>query len=213
VSLLVTILTGSRPLLLERTLASLKAHHGPLMQDAETQVMHNGGDWPTVQVLDRYPDLVGVITVTPTLYGIGEAVSKLFELAAQSDAEYLLHLEDDWEAYPGDWYHQAVRLLEDGAFQVRLRRSVEHSLPRHMVTKRPIRWVSGNHHRFTADAHYTLNPSLIRLADVRKGWPATGEQDAQRKFWEAGCRQVAQLVPGIWSHIGGEDSLRRRVGT
>lgn len=215
-SLLVTILTGSRPLLLERTLASLAAHHGPLIEDAEMLVLHNGGDSATSQILDRYLDVLGdvaSITVTPTLFGIGEAASYLFGLAVQTDADFLLHLEDDWEAYPGDWYSQAVGLLEDGAFQVRLRRSVEHSLPRHMVTKRPIRWHTGSHHRYTGDAHYTLNPSLIRLADLKKGWPASGEQDAQRKFWEAGCRQVAQLVPGIWSHIGEEDSLRRRVGT
>jgi hypothetical protein len=50
---------------------------------------------------------------------------------------------------------------------------------------------------------------LIQLADVKYGWPADGERDAQRKFWEAGKRQIAQLIPGVWRHIGGGHSLHK----
>lgn len=212
-SLVVTLLTGARPRLLELTLVALRTHHGPLLADARIVVLHNGGDQETGDILYRHLGDTAQITVTPTLLGIGEATSLLMAEARTSGKEWLLHLEDDWQASPGDWYHQAVALLEDNVFQIRLRRADEHSLAKHMVTKKPIQWMPGDDYRYTRDAHYTLNPSLIRLSNVRKGWPAKGEADAQRQFWQAKKRKVAQLVPGIFSHIGGEDSLRKRVGT
>jgi hypothetical protein len=213
VSLVVTILTGGRPLLLERTLASLTVHQGAVIGEAYVICLINGGDRETWEVVDRYSDLIDAYAETKELLGIGAAASRLFETATSLTADWLLHLEDDWEASPGEWYHQAVALLEDGIFQVRLRRAEEHSLKHHMVTKKVIDWLDGDDYRYTRDAHYTLNPSLIRLSNVKKGWPAAGEVDAQRRFWSEKKRKVAQLVPGIWSHIGEEDSLRKRVGT
>lgn len=209
-SLVVTVLTGRRPNLLARTLDALRATQRPLLEDAYTLALHNGGDEETANVLRANQDLFNMTVVSPTFLGIGEATSTLFGMA-QDRGEYLLHVEDDWEASPGEWWNQAKALLEDGIFQVRLRRASETVLAKHMVTKKRIEWEQGDDFNFTRDAHYTLNPSLMRMVNVAKGWPALSEREAQRNLWRAKKRKVAQLVPGVFTHIGGEDSLRKRV--
>lgn len=205
--MIVTLLTGRRPLLLARTLESLRQYHPEILENF-TLVLHNGGDRPTAEVLEQHRDVLDLI-VTSEFLDIGPAVSLLFRHALEVGEEHLLHLEDDWEATDADPFLSVAEAMLDDVFQVRLRWWRETTLPTHMVTGRRINWTGRPGNRITNDAHYTLNPSLIRLADVPKGFPATSEQDAQRRFWEAGCRKVAQL-PGTWKHIG-TDSLRRRV--
>jgi hypothetical protein len=173
-----------------------------VVADAFVLALNNGGDWPTWEVLERFDDLIDLTVATQKLLPIGESVSYLFKIAQELETEYLLHLEDDWEAG-----------LDGGIFQVRLRQADERVLPNHMVSKHPLRWtIWPDGYRTSPDAHYTLNPSLIRLEDVGKGWPASSEKQAQRKFWNAELRKVAQLVPGIWRHTGEVHSLRKLVG-
>jgi hypothetical protein len=206
VSLLVTLLTGRRPKLLARTLDSLRQFQ-PEVLEGFVLCLHNGGDSETREVLDRHRDVIDLV-VTSEFQDIGGSTSLLFKHALEIDAEYMLHLEDDWVASPGRWYDQAQGLLTE-TFQVRLRSTRETVLKNHMVTGQPIVWQSRPGCKVSPDAHYTMNPSLIKLSDLSKGFPSLGERDAQRMFWEAGCRKVAQL-PGVFRHIGGRDSLRLR---
>ena len=208
-NLVVTCLTGRRPHLLERTLASVEAHQ-PVLADALWLVCHNGGDDATRDVLRKHRGLIGQVVVTPYFMPVGQAASFLFHHALQMDQVFLFHLEDDWEAEPGDWLMEAGELLENGAFQVRVRHHGEPVLAQHMVTNRRLDWKDHGWCQVSDDAHYTLNPSLLFRDDLRLGFPATSERAAQRKFWNAGRRRVAQLVPGVWRHIGeGAESLRR----
>jgi hypothetical protein len=202
--MLITLLTGRRPLLLARTLDSLR---GVDLGEFFMLVLHNGADRPTAEVLEAHRDRIDLVITTPQFLDIGEASSLLFKHAQEMDMEYLLHLEDDWEAGPFDLHLPLAQVLLDRVFQVRLRYHKQKVLKDHMVTGRPIKWVGHPGYRITNDAHYTLNPALIRLSDIGKGFPALDEKDAQRRFWVAGCRQVAQL-PGVWRHIGGGLSLR-----
>lgn len=208
-SLVVTCLTGRRSHLLERTLAAVEAHQ-PVLADAWWLVCHNGGDDATRDVLRQHRGLLDQVVATPHFMPVGEAASFLFHRALETKQVFLFHLEDDWEAEPGDWLEEAGELLQKGAFQVRVRHHEERVLTRHMVTNRRLNWKDHGRYQITGDAHYTLNPSLLFLDDLSLGFPATSEGDAQRKFWHAGRRQVAQLVPGVWRHIGeGAESLRR----
>lgn len=209
-SLVISVLTGLRPNMLERTLKALRAFHGPLIESAYTVALHNGGDEETAEILKANQDMFNMTVVSPTFMDLGEATSTLFGMAVER-GKYLLHIEDDWEAQPGEWYDQAKALLEDNVFQVRLRRYEEPVLVQHMVTKKRIVWDKGDLFHYTKDAHYTLNPSLVRMVNIAKGWPSLNERQAQQKLWRAKKRKVAQLVPGIFSHIGGEDSLRKKV--
>lgn len=207
-TLLITLLTGRRPHYLERTLASLVEHHADIVESASVRVLHNGGDPETRVVLNRYAWLFEEWVTTPDLLTIGQGVSML--VTPDFDHEYVMHLEDDWEASPGQWFGLAADLLDEGCFQVRLRKADEKVLPKHMVTGKAIRWRTEFGIHTAVDAHYTFNPSLMRLADIKIGFPAKDERHAQAKFHAAGYRKVAQLVPGIFTHIG-EQSLRKQA--
>lgn len=202
--LLVTLLTGRRPDLLQRTLAAVADHQPELLQ-ADWLVLHNGADRDTAAVL-KAAALPSVVDTSKLFLNIGQATTRLFAQAVEADADFLLHLEDDWEAGPGPVLPRAVELLDD-VFQIRLRRASERVLQRHMVTTRVIPWRPAVGARVASEAHYTLNPSLIRLQDLRFGFPASSERDAQRNFHRAGKRRVAQLIPGVFAHIGASRSL------
>lgn len=211
----VTLLTGRRPELLEETLRRMQICMPGLLRRAHVTVLHNGGDEPTAKILSEYQDLIDTAWTTSTLLDIGAATSMLACGATLSRRKYWLHLEDDWSVLPltPDWLSQAQTILHTRphVFQVRLRHSSEFTLARHMVTARPLRWSAHTGFRLSPDAHYTNNPSLVRVRDIGKIWPATGEKDAQQRAHRSGLRGVAQLTPGVFIHTGEKNSLRRET--
>jgi hypothetical protein len=215
--MVVTLLTGHRPALLHRALSSLRGLHPHLLEEARVVVLHNGADDATAAVLDAHADVIDEHLVhTGPLLSCGDATSRLAAAAAASNRRFWLHLEDDWQAQPGpaEWLEQACRILsaDPGVHQVRLRHTTEQVLAWHMVTRRPLHWEPLSGYRRAAEAHWTLNPNLTRTADIPLVWPADGEREVQRRAHAAGLRGVAQLVPGVFTHIGQDASLRERTG-
>lgn len=212
----VTILTGGRPQLLAETLDAVRHTAPGLLETAVVVALNNGGDRETADVLARHRDVIGrPLSSDGPVMPIGPSISRLAALAAGTGRRFWLHLEDDWRAVddPG-WLDRARGILATRreVSQVRLRRSAEPVLPRHMVTGRPLVWRRYPGHAASPDAHLTFNPSLVRTADIPVGWPCAGEADAQRRWHAAGRRAVAQLTPGVFAHIGHADSLRQRTG-
>ena len=193
--LTIAVLTGQRPQLLRRTLDSFATNHPDLWGSSVRAVLHNGGDPATSDILDghQWDDR----HTTDRLLPIGEATTLLTLQAAEHDPDLMLRLEDDWEASPGDWWDDALSALAAGAEQVRLRRTDDPVSARCRVCRR------------TDHLHFTFNPTLT-LTETWVGLlPVANERDAMRKFHG---RQAAQLEPGVFSHIGGDDSLRTNGG-
>lgn len=213
----VTVLCGRRPDLLEVTLATLRATAPGLLDTAHVIVLHNGADPETGEVVDRHRGVVNQVITTTELLTCGQGTSRLAEAAAASGRRFWLHLEDDWEAttaHPG-WLDDARHLLDTHprVYQVRLRHTSERVLPYHMVTRRPLVWEERVRYRVANEAHLTLNPSLTRVEHITRVWPAVGEREAQRNAHRAGLRGVAQLVPGVFTHKGENQSLRLVTGS
>lgn len=211
----VTILTGRRPGLLADTLAAALAHAPGLLETAHVIALHNGTDEATADVLATHGRLFARRLQTPKLVDMGVALGTLAPMVTTSRRRWWLHLEDDWRCNPSPgWFHDARRILIErpDVAQVRLRRADEPVLARHMVTREPIRWRDHDGYRLAPDAHYTCNPSLVRAADACDAWPAPGERAAQRRWRDAGHRGVAQLVPGVFTHTGDDESLRLKTG-
>lgn len=210
-----TILTGSRPDLLDATLTSLADRAPGLIESAAVRVLVNGGDPDTLAVADKH-DLGAATEITDSLEPIGPAVSRLAAWAADSGRPYWLHLEDDWTIATGHtgWLDEAIATLADhpSVSQVRLRHYTEPVLDRHMATGRRIAW-RPHAMGVVAEAHWTLNPALMRTVDIGRVWPASGERHAQRRAHQAGMRTVVQHLPGVWVHIGGGRSLRLATGS
>jgi hypothetical protein len=208
-----TILTGRRPALLARTLAALPLE---LLAAAHVVVLHNGGDDETARVLVPYLPVIDRLHVHPReLLPIGEAASLLAMLALDSGKPLTCRLEDDWEtASPGvEWlaWGRAILLEDPEVFEVRLRLASMPCWSKHAITGTPIVWRDHGHYR-TAEGHLSIAPTLCRTADLPRIFPAEGEKDAMRKAHAAGLRRIAQLVPGVFEHIGDGESLRAKTG-
>lgn len=221
--LAITILTGGRPRLFRRTIDSFTRHAGTLLRDAHVVLLVNGADDPTMGIARTIPhvDDLQVSSAKPLLT-IGAAVSTLM-VRVPAAVKYVLHLEDDWECCGSDWYERAKWILDrhPKVGQVRMRVHATQAVPAqavsryNMVTKRVIKWSDqrtplGWSFR-EGDGHFTFNPALIRRELLPSVYPCEGELDAARKFYATKLR-CAQLLPGSFRHIGGEDSLRARLG-
>lgn len=198
--MVITILTGRRPELLAQTLDSFASH----LVGNEVIVLHNGGDKPTARLLADYP--YKVIT-TKNWLSNGKAISKLAGYAKDSGEENWLMLEDDW-LYIEDklWLTLAEFLLSSNRVgQVRLRLNNETVLNKNMVTRQPIDWDNRFNYKI-GNGHYTNNPAIMKVEDIAKVWPAGSELQAQINYHKLN-KPVAQLIPGIFKHIGNGNSL------
>ena len=212
----VTVLTGGRPALLADTLAAVREHADGLLDAAHVIALNNGGDDATREVLDGHADVIDEVRTTEPMLHVGPATSRLARAARTAGRRWWLHLEDDWRAHPsGDWLDAAFRIFatDPQVSQVRLRLADEPVLSRHMVTRETIRWRDRDGYRITPDAHWTNNPALMRAAHAGDAWPSESERTAQRRWRAAGHRAVGQLVPGVFAHTGGEQSLRLVTGS
>lgn len=203
----VTILTGGRPDLLAATVDSVREFAPGLLESAHVAVLVNGCPFTADTV--RQWDFADHVAELGERMPIGPAVSALH--AHPAPRPYVLHLEDDWAVATMDpaWLDQARAALDadPSIGQVRLRHRGDEVRTMHMVTRRPIVWRPGPAGTVVADAHYTLNPTLMRTQDLPRLWPATGELAAARTFSALGWK-VAQSVPGAFRHIGDGASLR-----
>ena len=211
-SLIVTILTGRRPHLLERTLKAVEDHleQVSLWNGDYFAAFLNGRDAATEAILRR-PDPFTWFRWSDEWLSIGEATSRCADVALELEGfDYWLHLEDDWEclASPEGWLEESIALLDSGKVdQIRLRDASEKVLKKHMVTGAPIRWTQEGNFDI-GEAHLTFNPFLMRVSDISDAFPCEGERDAQRKWLAAGHKMSAQHHPGLFRHIGGGESLR-----
>ena len=206
--LTIAVLTGRRPELLRQTLDSFTRHHRNIWDQARRTVMHNTGDRETADILDRYD--WHLRRTTPTLLPIGEASQLLGRQVRATEPDFVLRLEDDYLAHPGDWWDTATGLLGQVDL-VRLQRADERTKSRCSVCGTRTRWTRVPGARIADDTHYTHRPTLMRYESFDSLFPYKHERDAMRKFHG---RRSGQLVPGVFSHLapGKPLSLRKNGG-
>jgi glycosyltransferase involved in cell wall biosynthesis/predicted O-methyltransferase YrrM len=210
--LAITFLTGRRLALFRQTVESLRAALPIPLEQLFTIVMVNSNDPDTARYVEELGFVHERIDHHQNVERVGPATTRLILAAARrADVDYILHMEDDWRAStenPG-WLARAFEILEQHPEigQVRLRRSDETVLTRHMITAQPIAWENHADIRVARSAHYTFNPSVIRRTDALRIFPARDEREAQERFLRTGLA-TAQLIPGVFTHIGAGQSLR-----
>ncbi|MCA9173128.1 MAG: hypothetical protein KDB14_01375, partial [Planctomycetales bacterium] len=211
----VSLLTGGRPELLSRTIAALQARAPWLLAEHFVQVVINGADDPTCDYVSSLDFVDDCVVLEGARMPIGPATSlAVLRLLKNVNVEYVLHLEDDWEASGADesWLARAGDILERSPMvgQVRLRDRHEPVATRHALSGSLMEWRLEPGYLLAESAHFTFNPGLIRAADARRIFPCQDEREAQANFFALGL-QTAQLTPGTFRHIGGGQSLRERL--
>ena len=208
---MITILTGRRPRHLEDTFISLHKRAPGLLDSAFLCVLHQGKDPETSEMLWRRVELIDYMEERGEIWPIGQATSHLAELAQTSGRKFWLHLEDDWRLITTKegWLDESRNILETrpGVGQVRMRHFGDPVLARHMITQQPIRWAPRDGH-LESRAHWTFNPTLMRVRDIPKIYPVEGELEAMRQAAAADMDLTAHLYPGVWVHTGDDASLR-----
>lgn len=213
--MITAILTGQRPLLLKQTLEALYEYCPKMLARNKIIIFNNSGDQPTRDVINQYS--FDMVYEAPYVRTCGEAYSFIGKQIQTfyPKEEYLLFIEDDWVCTLGEdeWVNQSIKLIsKKNVSQVRLRHTDEKVLSKHMVTGKPIRWIETDGGYMLAEAaHLTFNPSFLKINDLRRFLPASGEREAQKNFVSNGMKGVVQLLPGVFRHIGDEDSLRSRT--
>lgn len=209
----ISLLTGGRPELLERTVRSFEGRWPEQVRAAHVVALVNGPDERSLGVLEQAGWIDRILTYENEPLTIGMATSVVVAaVTGHPGVELLLHLEDDWETHTVDVEAliRAAAFLGDPAVgQVRLRHRSEPCLDHHMISGRAIEWNQHKDHR-RGTAHFTFNPSLITREVADRVYPAVDERDAQRRFVDAGL-DVVQLEPGAFSHIG-QHSRRLQLG-
>lgn len=211
------LLTGDRLPLLRRTIESLlELHDGFVLRSSTVIVLINGDDPETQFYVEQLPFVAACLHHTGSVLPVGTATSVLMDfLEQQQGISHILHLEDDWipELIAPNWLADAHRILSEHpqVGQVRLRHTREKVLSYHMITRQPIRWQTKEGFLLSPSAHFTFNPSLIRAQDVLDLFPCQTESEAQQLYLASGWAS-AQLVPGVFVHIGDRHSRRIRLG-
>jgi hypothetical protein len=203
--MIVTFLTGKRPELLSETIKSIK-DNCPELLDNDVLVFNNSGDKETQKIIQTYgfDSMVNHGTLP-----IGSAISALAYKALEYNQTYWIHVEDDWYCHSSGWYKEAIKHIQNpDVSQVRLRLDSEPVLKKHMITGEEIVWQESETYKYAEKAHMTFNPSIIRCEDIPKIFPCTGERDAQKNWLQNGMQGVVQLIPGVFEHIGEDNSLR-----
>jgi hypothetical protein len=199
----VTMLSGARPKLLDRTLSNL---HDYII--ANMIGLANGGDKETIEVYKNYG--VNPI-VTPYLLPTGSATSFLADLAFSSKKGYWLQLQDDWDFITQDdmWLERAKKALQE-SHQVRLRHFSDPVKQTHMYTKKPFKLKTSGCGK-VGKMHWTFNPTLQKCKTIPSVFPNVSERDSQKRAVESNKSIVTQLYPGCFLHNGWEDSLIDKV--
>lgn len=213
-NIIVTILTGARPALLKKTLASLAAKDRLLVDQAKVVVFVNGGDEASMKVAATF-GFVDEIVTTAELLPVVDAMNVLMQIDFGT-ARFVLHLEDDWECREDGWRGQAVRILDENP---RIGQVYLHSIPQshaevNHVSGRRITWKGARARDgfayLRAPAAFTSGPSLVRRELVENLWPAkTGMQVLER--FNANGYECAALR-GSFVHIGDGQSLKKTMG-
>jgi len=212
--ILITILTCHRPRYLARTLKALKE----LVFDPElcrVRIFINGDDPATRAVVDQYSELFEKVLSSPE--NLGQALA-LNQLWSNTEAEWILHIEDDMVATRGRWLKPALSFLDDyprvGLLRVYPFWEIHHISRHNLITRRTIEFhppeIIGDEKfsRMIEPAHFAFIPSLIRADALSSFLPLSAdserdqaENQAQRDFHKAGW-ETAQIHNGPFRHIG-----------
>lgn len=211
----VGVLTSHRLDLLEQTIEGLVGSDRDVLDEAYVCVLVNGHDPASEAYARHLPFVDKVVAREGATLPVGKATSTLMAaLARESGRTYALHLEDDWSfcTVDGECIDRARRILatDPGTGQVRLRHRSEAVLTSHMVTRKPIVWEETEGYARSRSAHFTFNPSMMRIDDLARIFPAADEHDAQVRFLRTRMA-TAQLRPGVFRHIGEHASLRLKL--
>jgi hypothetical protein len=223
------VLTYKRPDYLKRTLESFfHVNYDCLKVFKPFVVMSQGHDKATENVLKQFEDKIDRVIRLRANHGCAWGYSYLNYELIEEDTDLVMHLQDDWlstepltnylsmdefSGYARSYGIKELFEMAENVGYIRLRSNIWSKVAiRHRITEKAIKWrlwetkykKYGRIH--LSNAHYTLNPTIIRTSVLKQILPVTEELDAMLKYHELKMR-TAQLRANCFMHIGHDRAM------
>lgn len=205
----VTFLTYKRAEYLEATIESFLTLNKDILDRFMFFIHVQGRDKPTNIVVSKYSSRFVCIDQVRKNQGCAAGYSRVMASAMRTGTEFLIHIQDDWGSREPltEYLEEVLDFFTTPAFydvgMMRLRTIKERVSHRHRMTKKGIKWERVTPNISVSNAHWTLNPHIVRSSVLEKMLPITMELDAMSKYWKLGMRS-AQLMADCFTHIGAE---------
>jgi len=198
----VTFLTYKRPEYLEKTLTSFFELNASISDLFVPMILVQDADEVTEEVVSKFPfEKIIRIKNIGCSRGYAEIMAKTY------DFPYSIHIQDDWESRESlaPYIDNLVEGLNTCGY-IRLRARKERVNNKNRLTRIGIKYRPINEHVFKSNAHFSLNPMLIRTSVVQAMIPFVKEKHGMMKY-QALQLPAGQLKGNVFFHIGTERAV------
>lgn len=199
--------------LLEKTLRSFLEHN----------------DYPLEElIVIEDSDDRGVYAIEPVLQGVNHRIilnegnigqiASIDKAYAEVKADYIFHMEDDWQFTRKGFIDGAVGILESEPRAIMVTVRDDADMPRYVRSLRTRQTATARYKLAFPELHFlwhtfTFNPGLRRTQDYRAlpgGYAAIGDEASISRYYKARNRDMAWLIGGGVCHTG---NARSTYGT
>ena len=203
----VTFLTYRRPEYLKRALGSFIKMNKNILNRFFLLLLIQEPDQETEKVVSSYLSFFSSIYRLPKNIGCAGGYSFIMKKAVAIDCKYIIHIQDDWESKESlipylDEVIEGMDKKPDIGY-TRLRSVYESISKKNRATGKAIKYKRISDNFTEGNAHFTLNPTIIRKEAVQKMLPITEELDAMRKYAKL-YTVSGHLESNCFVHIGTE---------
>lgn len=213
----VGILTYKRAEYLKRTVESFLDLNSERLKMFPLILLVQGGyDKETDLVIDRYYRFFNRILISKENLGCAEGYNEVMGYALLRKTELVMHLQDDWESRDSlaTYIDEIMDLFEQhedvGYIRLRAWRLGTRVCGKNRISRKGISYDKVSENIAKTDAHFTLNPTIIRSSVLKQMLPITKELDAMGKFHDLNMK-AAQLYANCFRHIGAARALSEGV--
>ena len=202
----VVTLTFHRPQYLQRTIQTFIEQNKNNLDMFSLRILVQGGlDPGTADVLEEWKSYLDFVDIRDKNEGCAQGFNICMQEALRLKTLYLLHLQDDWESKEpiSNYLPEIFKLMDidKTVGYIRLGSIHEKASKKNVISNKHVKWSRSSENILIGNAHFTLQPAILRHSVVEQMIPIVKEHHAQKKYHKLGL-QVAQLDADCFRHTG-----------
>ena len=178
-------------------------------------LVQGGLDPETADVLEKLKGYLDFVDIRDENEGCAQGFNICMQEALSLKTPYLLHLQDDWESREpiSNYLPEIFNLMDTDKTigYIRLGSIHEYVSRKNVISKKFVRWSRRSENILIGNAHFTLQPAILRHNVVEQMIPIVKEHHAQKKYHKLGL-QVAQLDADCFRHTGRKRGKKYLLG-
>jgi len=202
----VVILTFRRPQYLQKTIQTFIEQNKNDLNMFSLRILVQGGlDPGTADALEKWESYLDFVDIRDENEGCAQGFNICMQEALSLKTPFILHLQDDWESKKpiSRYIHEIFNFMYvyNTVGYIRLASIHERVSKRNVISNKRVEWSRGSKNILIGNAHFTLQPAILRHDVVEQMIPIVKEHHAQNKYHKLGL-QVAQLDADCFHHTG-----------